>query len=316
MRYPGAPHPRWWQIENHRVDIGAYGPDRGHFATMLLVDLISGHGDDWFTFPLVAEAGTVLKVHSVRIKDAFDEEWEVRVPPEMDPPEDWTLFRVSGLDASAQLVWPIAVAPLSGSELEVVVVGIDEDANLLWAVEQRLAGRDVPTTLLDPAPPATPGGAPSSTGTRTAYRYRPTEGARAHWHPYPLDVVDDRRRFVQGRLRSRPDPARRPDARTRGAPARPARHGPPDRAGHDPEPGAAPEAALDDDPPDRCQAEALRPASAPALTRAADLGAALRRVRRGRRRRSGMTLGKWPASFTSVGGRRSSRASRRQRRRR
>lgn len=205
MQYPGAPHPRWWQIENHRVDIGAYGPDRGHFATMLLADLVSGHGDDWFTFPLTTEAGTIVKLHGVRIKDAFDEQWEVRVPSEMDPPQDWTLFSVTGLDASAQLVWPVAVAPLAGSEIEEVVLGIDEDANLLWAVEQRVAGREVPTTdapvLLDPARPPPPTGAPSNVGARIAYRYGASDGARMHWHPYLLDTTaEGRRRFVQGRL--------------------------------------------------------------------------------------------------------------------
>ena len=49
--YPGAPLPRWWQIEDAQVDIGGYPPDRAHFATLLLIDLIVDHSDDWFTFP-------------------------------------------------------------------------------------------------------------------------------------------------------------------------------------------------------------------------------------------------------------------------
>src|SRR5262249_36579734 len=51
IRLPGAPHPRWWQIEDARVDIGGFPPDRSHFPTMLLIDLIVSHGDDWFHFP-------------------------------------------------------------------------------------------------------------------------------------------------------------------------------------------------------------------------------------------------------------------------
>src|SRR5207237_560531 len=36
FQYPGAPLPRWWQIEDHAVDIGGYPPDRGHLATLFL----------------------------------------------------------------------------------------------------------------------------------------------------------------------------------------------------------------------------------------------------------------------------------------
>ena len=64
MRYPGAPHPRWWQIENAQVDIGGFPPDRSHFATMLLIDLIVSHSDDWFLFPIAAQAG-----HAVTLAD-------------------------------------------------------------------------------------------------------------------------------------------------------------------------------------------------------------------------------------------------------
>ena len=52
LDYPGAPHPRWWQLENHAVDIGGFSPDRSHFATMLLLDVALEHADDWFTFPV------------------------------------------------------------------------------------------------------------------------------------------------------------------------------------------------------------------------------------------------------------------------
>ena len=54
LLYPGAPLPRWWQIEDGHVDIGGYPPDRSHFATLLLIDLITNHSDDWFRFPVNA----------------------------------------------------------------------------------------------------------------------------------------------------------------------------------------------------------------------------------------------------------------------
>ena len=39
LHYPGAPAPRWWQIEDAAVDIGGFPPDRSHLATALLIEL-------------------------------------------------------------------------------------------------------------------------------------------------------------------------------------------------------------------------------------------------------------------------------------
>ena len=89
MRYPGAPLPRWWQIEEAHVDIGGFPPDRSHFATMLLIDLLVSHSDDWFVFPLVTPAGHAVTLHEVRIRDAFGDEWTVQ------PPADWSLLHLA-----------------------------------------------------------------------------------------------------------------------------------------------------------------------------------------------------------------------------
>ncbi len=53
-------------------------------------------------------------------------------------------------DPSSIVLWATARTPLAGPVLDQVVIGIDEDANLVWAVEQVVAGR----TLADPRPAA------------------------------------------------------------------------------------------------------------------------------------------------------------------
>jgi hypothetical protein len=197
LRYPGAPHPRWWQIEDARVDIGGFPPDRSHFATMLLIDLVVSHADDWFTFPLEARAGTVVTLHSVEVRDAFDSMIKLTTP------DDWSLFRVDGLDRTSLVIWPMATAPLSGPALDEIVFGMDEDANLLWAVEQRAVGRELaPLPVSAPVPPP---GEESQTGLvrasrRKEYADRPSTAVPLYWHPYVVTDVNDRRRFVQGRL--------------------------------------------------------------------------------------------------------------------
>ena len=62
VAYDGAPHPRWWQIEEHRYDPGAVAPHRTQLASLLLIHLTASHGDDWFTAPLLSPTGTLVAV--------------------------------------------------------------------------------------------------------------------------------------------------------------------------------------------------------------------------------------------------------------
>jgi len=191
LSFPGAPHPRWWQIEDHAVDIGGFPPDRSHFATMLLIDLIAGHGDNWFGFPVPSHLGHAISLYQVHVTDSFGEVWTLQTPV------DWSLFRVTGLDRATLLLWATATHPLAGPVLEDVALGVDEDANLLWAVEKRVKGKDLPT----PAKPAFPAEAqPVASSERKAYAYAPSSPFYPYWHPYRIAEVGGRRRFVQGRL--------------------------------------------------------------------------------------------------------------------
>lgn len=192
MKFPGAPHPRWWQIEDARVDIGGYSPDRSHFATMLLIDLLVSHSDDWFNFSVETTAGSIVTVHQVVVRDSFDDDTKLTAPL------SWSLFKVSGLDPTSLVVWPTVATPLSSPVIDEVVVGIDEDANLLWAVEVRAAGREL-TPLPSTAPPPPPPGVVLASKPVT-YEYRPSTTLPVRWHPYVISEIGGRRRFVQGSL--------------------------------------------------------------------------------------------------------------------
>ena len=195
FRYPGSPHPRWWQIEDAAVDVGGYPPDRAHFATMLLVDLLTTHADDWFTFALPTRIGRVVTLHRIAVHDAFGEVHTVDLAPSGGAAPsapagraEWSLFAVSGLGEWSLPLWPTASA-LSGEPLEQVVLGVDEDANLLWAVEERVDGRAL-----------APAEQPRVEAPRGSHLYRPSTDVPEHWHPYTLDEDGERRRFAQARL--------------------------------------------------------------------------------------------------------------------
>ncbi len=186
LDYPGAPNPRWWQLEDHSVDIGGFAPDRSHFATTLLLDLVLEHADDWFTFPVpppanpdqVPSSGVLVTLAGVTVRDSFDEVWNLATPPASGPGA-WSLFHTAGLPESQLLVWPVAVAPHSGPVLDEILLGVDEDANLAWAIELRADG----IQLLQDAQTAAAIAETTRTGTRN-FRYLPSTTLPNQWHPY------------------------------------------------------------------------------------------------------------------------------------
>lgn len=212
LHYPGMPNARWWEFENAPVDMGAYVPDSAHTATAILTELVHSHSDDWFVFPVLARAGHKVAIESVVVKDSFDVEYRsLDVNPDetplwagLQPPEDWSLFEVAGLRPNELLLWNVAETPLESLPIERVQFGVDEEANLLWAVERVVDGREVGHE--EPLPPPV-GGEPFNSGTPSGdtskereYAYVPARGIARYWYPYliPEESVD--RIFVQYRL--------------------------------------------------------------------------------------------------------------------
>jgi hypothetical protein len=186
LDYPGAPNPRWWQLEDRAIDIGGFPPDRSHLATMLLFDVALAHADDWFSFPVPPPAdavatpssGVLVTLAGVTVRDSFGEVWALEPPPATGPGA-WSLFHTTGLGVGQLLVWPVAVAPQTGAALDEVLIGVDEDANLAWAAELRAEGVE----LLHDALTADAVAETTRTGTRR-FTYRPSTTLPNHWHPY------------------------------------------------------------------------------------------------------------------------------------
>ena len=198
MRYPGAPAPGWCTLEDPRESVTAHLPDTAHVGSLFFLDLLAGHATDWYLFPLPTPPGRVLSVRAVTVTDSFGDTW--RLPDSAwGPPQRWSLFRTSGLSATDLLVWPADHPPLAGPVLERVVLGVDEDANLLWAVEDIVeGGGPLPDAPADAAVPAD--------NVAPAVAYQPLGEPPPRWHPYPADDAAEPRRFRAGRLATRADP--------------------------------------------------------------------------------------------------------------
>jgi hypothetical protein len=241
LTYPGAPLPRFWQIERSAVDIGGFPPDRAHVPTTMLISLICGHADDWFTIVVPPPApitgadgqsatppstGVVVTLGRVTVRSSFDERHTLTIPPSgrvLDTgrdraPGEWSLFRTTGLHRSSLVIWPTAATPVVGPVLDDVILGVDEDANQLWAVELLADGQ----TLASGAEAAQALEQTRRTGSRQ-FTWVPSTTLPRHWHPYRLQPRSGppRRMFVQGVVadlsKTPPDPRDGPRSELIGA---------------------------------------------------------------------------------------------------
>jgi hypothetical protein len=214
LHYPGAPLPRIWQIEDRATDIGGYPPDRSHLATVLLIQLIADHANDWFLVPIPVPnrpagepkppgIGVVVTLGTVTVRNSFDEDDTVVAPPgAADPPPQpdepvgpWSLFRTQGLDRSSLVLWPTAASPLTGPLLDDAILGVDEDADVIWAVELVADG----VALAADAESSAALADGRRTGTQK-FTWIPSTTLPEHWHPYRVEPREGRRIFVQGRV--------------------------------------------------------------------------------------------------------------------
>ena len=212
LRYPSAPLPRWWQIEDAQVSIGGQAPDRAalrHTAAHRpdrepLRRLVHLHPARPRRAGHHARRG-----HRDRLLRRQLAAHRARRTGACSPPPGWTRAR--------SCVWATARTPLAGPVLDEVVIGIDEDANLVWAVEQVVAGRDA-RRHPDPAPPPRP--VQREPAAQPTFSYLPMTPIPRYWHPY---VIEDGRRPAPVRAGAGRRPVRADARAAAAAGQRPAR---------------------------------------------------------------------------------------------
>jgi hypothetical protein len=113
--------------------------------------------------------------------------------PGLQAPNDWTLFKVDGLQPNELVLWHVAELPLESTPVERVQFGLDEESNLLWAVERVIDSRDAhlrKSEDQDPSIPVFNPGQPKGDtreGEEREYAYIPGQGIVPYWHPYVLE---------------------------------------------------------------------------------------------------------------------------------
>jgi hypothetical protein len=207
LRFSGMPSPRHWEIEDTRTDLGGLDVNPNDLARLLLAEFVLLFSNDWCLLPLELPVGSFTRVEGLVVRDVFGDQTFVR-PADRGADSDWqrwSMYRLNGDSASSMglLLAPALTARIEAPPLEQVHFLRDEMANMVWAVEHRIASKA--GEPLDPAIgyalPETP--ADASGGAR----YVLGETVPPHWRPFvPARVPGSTRsiRLQRARLPGQP----------------------------------------------------------------------------------------------------------------
>jgi hypothetical protein len=185
IRFAGMPSPRYWELENESIDFGAFDVNPNDLARLLLAEFMLVFSNDWCLLPLELAVGTFTRIEGLVVTDVFGDRTLVRAADRGADSDwqRWSMYRLDGDDAASMglLLAPALTATMEAPPIEEVHFLRDEMANMVWAVEHRVASKT--GVQLDPAlgyvsPPsaADPG--------QGGARYRLGYSIPPNWRPF------------------------------------------------------------------------------------------------------------------------------------
>lgn len=144
---PGAPAPRFWEVEDGRIAYGLVPVGPTDLAHLMMIEYASTYGNDWFVVPLALPVGSVTRVDSLVVTDTFGVHTLVRpIGDPSLPPAYFSLwqcaYRNPPVGAAPKIATnrfflpPTSNRTMDGAALEDVLFMRDEMANLAWAIER------------------------------------------------------------------------------------------------------------------------------------------------------------------------------------
>jgi hypothetical protein len=207
VRFAGMPSPRYWEMEDGKTDFGRLDVNTNDLARLLLAEYMLLFSNDWCAVPLALSVGSFTRIQGLLVTDVFGEETLIRAA---DRGRDsdwqrWSMYRLDGDDSANMglLLAPALASGMRSAPVEQVRFLRDEMANMVWAVEYRVAsklGEPFNPALAPPIPPS-PGPA------ATAARFHLGDSVPANWRPFiPAHLPGSQRsiRLQRARLPDQP----------------------------------------------------------------------------------------------------------------
>jgi hypothetical protein len=169
LYFRGAPHPRWWRIEEGDAYFDSPADPEPNALSLLLPEFFYVDIDNWYVAPLPMDSGSVHEIVTVELVDSFGVVEQVPCATGDNGNDQFALFGIdaapggsAALDGRFLFVPNVAAYLLDNDVLEEVHLMRDEQANLVWAWEHRIvdaaSGTSVATSSEAPAGARTPSG--------------------------------------------------------------------------------------------------------------------------------------------------------------
>jgi hypothetical protein len=204
--FRGAPAPRYWELEDARIEYGLMPVGPTDLAQLLMIEYASSYGNDWFVVPLTLPVGSLSAVNSLVVTDSFGVRSLLRpIGDPSLPAANWSMFQLAHIKRPGELplegpasnlffLPPSLGRSLQSPAIEDVLFMRDEMANVAWAIERSLESpieQSVPrtdTTKRADSAGDTGGPAPSDA---TLPRYLLSTTVPQHWIPLlPVQMLE------------------------------------------------------------------------------------------------------------------------------
>jgi hypothetical protein len=142
LHFAGAPDPRWWRLEDGSSYFDSPNDPEPNALSMILPEFFYTDVKNWYTAPMLMTSGSLREVTNVNVVDSFGIVTNLEPATSKNNTADWGMFVVDGaskFDGRYILAPNIALDILHNDEVEEVRFARDEDANLVWATENRIS---------------------------------------------------------------------------------------------------------------------------------------------------------------------------------
>ena len=214
VTFPGAPAPRFWEMEDARIAYGLVPVGPTDLAHLLMIEYANTFGNDWYVVPLTLPVGSVTRVDSLVVTDTFGVRTLIRpIGDPALPPAFFSMWQPALRSASSFSAAKVATnrfflpptvgRTLDSGPLEEVLFMRDEMANLAWAIERTVESPIEQPAQRYEAPDAEPP-APPAMVSPDLPRYLLSSQVPPNWIPLlPVQIPNPAHPNVAGQILSR-----------------------------------------------------------------------------------------------------------------
>ena len=215
VNFPGAPAPRFWEMEDARLAYGLVPVGPTDLAQLLMIEYVSSYGNDWFVVPLALPVGSVTRVESLVVTDTFGVRSLIRpIGDPAIPAAHFSLwqssFRSPNSFSAARVapnrffLPPTLPRTIDSGPLEDVLFMRDEMANLAWAIERTVESPIEQPARRYEAPDAVPVDLPVDPAIASLPRYLLSTQVPPNWIPLlPVQIQNPAFPTTAGQILSR-----------------------------------------------------------------------------------------------------------------